>query len=224
MSSNDLFLKTLQDDFMAALDAFYQQDSPLHRRNVVRAFGTAVEGETYHLKQHCLARLGLSPAFYTTGEAALLQEASFYLDHAFNVVARPQFLSPPEDFVFTLKAFAKDTLPALDLRGDGPAWANFKEAFRIRNRITHPKCEADLNVSDSAFGTVQRAFLWFEKALGEVQLASGLALHDRYDEVRRQLACLGLDPGAASGAEIIPRETLQAWAQRLKSLVIPPPR
>jgi hypothetical protein len=222
MSSDGLFLKTLQDDVMAAFDAYYREDTPYHRRIVVRAFGSAVEGETHHLKQHCLSRLVSNPAFYTTGEAALLQESSFYLDKDSSVRARPQFLSAPENFHFVLKAFAKDTMPDLDIREEAAAWSNFKAAFQIRNRVTHPTTDGDLVVSNADLGSVQRAFIWFRKVLMRTQVVSGLALHDAYDKQRAKLQALGEDPGESKGPDIIPREELVAWAARLDQVVIPP--
>jgi len=135
MSAEILFLKTLQDDVMAALDAYYREDTPYNRRIVVRVFASAVEGETYHLKQHCLKRLDSKPAFYTTGEAAVLRESSYYLDKDSSILVRPQFFSTPENFHFVLKAFAKDTLPNLDIREDTAGWAKFKNAFQWRRGV-----------------------------------------------------------------------------------------
>lgn len=223
MSADSLFLKTLQDDVMAALDTYYREDTPYNRRIVVRVFASAVEGEIYHLKQHCLKRLDSNPAFYTTGEAAVLRESSYYLDKDSAVLARPQFFSTPENFHFVLKAFAKDTLPNLDIREDTAGWANFKNAFHIRNRVTHPKIDADLVISDVDLGCIQRAFLWFRKALTRTQVVSGLALHDAYEKLRSEMQLFGRDPGPSVGPCIIPHDELVQWAARLDQLEIPPP-
>ena len=222
MSAEIMFLKTLQDDVMAALDAYYREDTPYNRRVVVRVFASAVEGETYHLKQHCLKRLDSNPAFYTAGEAAVLQESSYYLDKDSTVLARPQFFSTPENFHFVLKAFAKDTLPNLDIREDTAGWAKFKNAFHIRNRVTHPKTDADLVISDADLECIQRAFLWFRKTLVRTQVVSGLALHDTYEKVRSELQLLGRDPGPSVGPRIIPREELVKWAAKLDQLETSP--
>ena len=113
--------------------------------------------------QLCRRRLAPEPALYTTGEAALLSESSFYLDQDSSVRSHPQFISAPENFHFALKAYAKDSLPDLDIRRDAAEWINFKAAFRIRNRVTNPMNEADLVVSDVDFERVRRALIWFEK-------------------------------------------------------------
>jgi hypothetical protein len=222
MSIDSFFLKTLQDDVMAALDAYYREDNSYNRRIVVRVFASAVEGEIYHLKQHCLKRLDSNTGFYTTGEAAVLRESSYYLDKDSTVLARPQFFSTPENFHFVLKAFAKDTLPNLDIRDDTAGWANFKNAFHLRNRVTHPKTEADLAISDEELGCIQRAFIWFRKVLTHTQVVSGLALHDSYEKLRYEMQQLGRDPGPSVDPCIIPRDELVQWAARLDQLEIPP--
>lgn len=222
MSADSLFLKTLQDDVMAALDAYYRERTPYSRRIVVRVFASAVEGEIYYLKQHCLKRLDSSTAFYTTGETAVLRESSYYLDKEAAVLARPQFFSPPENFHFVLKAYAKDTLPNLDIREDTVGWANFKNAFHIRNRVTHPKKDADLLISSTDLGCIQRAFLWFMKTLKRTQIMSALALHDRYEKVRSEMQLYGKDLGPADGSDIIPHDELLHWAARIDQMEIPP--
>jgi hypothetical protein len=221
MSDEGLFLRALTAEVMAALDAYYHEDTPYQRRNVARVFGSAVEGETFFLKQLCLRRLDSEPAFYSTGEAALLRESAYYLDRDSSVQALPQFLSAAENFHFALKAFVKDTLPDLDVREDTAGWGNFKNAFRIRNRVTHPTAHENLLVSDRDLGCVQRAFLWFRKTLEGTLVLSSLKLHDQYDRVRSELQLLGHDARPLD-SRVIPRQDLLAWAARLDRAVIPP--
>jgi hypothetical protein len=46
-----------------------------------------------------------NPAFYMTGEAAVLRENSDCLGRTSAILTRPQFFSTPENFHFVLKAF-----------------------------------------------------------------------------------------------------------------------
>jgi len=222
MTSNPLFLKTLQDDVMAALDAYFREDTQYNRRMIIRVFASAVEGDVYHLKDHCLNRLDSNPAFYTTGEAAVLRESSYYLDNSATVLARPQFYRTPENFHFVLKAFAKDTIPDLDIRKDTAGWTNFRNAFHIRNRVTHPKVDSDLLISDRDVGCVQRAFLWYQKVLVRTGLIGGLLLNTKYDKVRSELKSLGKDPGPSVGPNIIPSDKLIKWIEQIDKMEIPP--
>lgn len=207
---------------MAALDAYFREDNQYNRRIIVCVFARAVEGEIFHLKEHCLKRLDSNPAFYTTGEAAVLRESSYYLDKDSSVLARPQFFRTPDNFHFVLKMFAKDTIPDLDIRMDTASWANFKNAFQIRNRLTHPKTETDLLISDEDVGCVQRAFLWYRKVLMQTQLIGAIVLHEQYDKVRSQLRIFGRDPGPPGGSGIIPRDQPIEWAARIDKMEIPP--
>jgi len=222
MSVNHIFLKTLQDDVMAALDAYFRENTQYNRRMIVRVFASAVEGEISHLKEHCLKRLDSNPTFYTTGEVAVLRESNYYLDNDSSVLARPQFFRTPENFHFVLKVFAKDTIPDLDIRKDTAGWTIFKNAFQIRNRVTHPQTETDLLISNKDVGCVQRAFLWYRKVLMQTQLIGGIVLHDKYDKLRSQLQFFGKDPGSSVGPDIIPRDQLIEWAARIDKMEIPP--
>ena len=74
------------------------------------------------------------------------------------------FVQPPRiplerRVLFVIKMLAKrsgvDIVPKQE-----EGWTDMRDALRIRNRITHPKCEADLSVSEEEYNTAKNALMW----------------------------------------------------------------
>ena len=62
--------------------------------------------------------------------------------------------------LFALNMCARVTQTQIDPKRD-PGWKQFESATKIRNRITHPKNESDLNVSNDDYSTAINAIQWF---------------------------------------------------------------
>src|SRR3546814_13751112 len=58
------------------------------------------------------------------------------------------------------KKFASDCEP--DFGGAG--WSDLKDTFALRNRITHPKREIDLQISEQDVARAISAFHWFSRS------------------------------------------------------------
>ena len=51
---------------------------------------------------------------------------------------------------------------------EGAGWDAFQNAIRIRNRITHPKTDTDVTISDNDFGLVKSALNWAFDSLVDI--------------------------------------------------------
>lgn len=152
-------VKEVTDGYRATnnVDQFWARAS-------VRAFVALVEGLIYEYRV-ILLDLAAGRTFEpSTEELALLAEVSYDLDDRGAPISRPRFLSIERNLRFTYTLFARviGATVVLDLGGDG--FRQFKEAIRIRNRLTHPKGPETLAMSDGDVETVREAALWFSAA------------------------------------------------------------
>lgn len=210
-------LGALDEDVKRALREFYDNDDPYTRRAFVRVFATAVEGETYRLKRYCLTLLDDRPTLYSHAEIALLRDEAYHLRDDASATTRPRFLRMADNFHFALKAFAKDTIPNLDIRKDTKGWTTFTRAIAVRNRVTHPKTDEDVEILDADIACVQHAYLWYRKTLMRTMVQANLALHDKAERLEARLRGLGAEPLSIDPL-IIPRDELSAQLDRLDAL------
>jgi hypothetical protein len=147
-----------------------EEPSEIHRRNAVRATLAFMEGVTFALKQLVLAwlsdSLGTLPWRSLTreelGRLALLREESYDLDDKGKVAIRSARLNLSRNLRFAFDAFFEvinKTRSPID--ASTPEWNQFRDAIRIRDRLTHPKLHADITVSPEEVLLVNRVYNWF---------------------------------------------------------------
>jgi hypothetical protein len=56
----------------------------------------------------------------------------------------------------------------------GSEWQSFRRAIKIRDRITHPKSVANLNISDEDYNDVSVGFGWV--LIAHVKLLTAIAI------------------------------------------------
>jgi hypothetical protein len=134
-----------------------EYDNPTDRRALVRSVFAFVESMLFALKQEALKQ----SAIFSSAELALLREECYDLGDDGEARIRPTRLTLKGNLKFTFSSFAKAwrTINRLNLGGAG--WQDFGSAMRIRHRLMHPKCIADLHVSDEEIRAVNHAFVWF---------------------------------------------------------------
>ena len=52
---------------------------------------------------------------------------------------------------------------------DDAGWCSMAQAYRVRDRITHPKSPSDLNVTDEDMKVFVRAVKWFAETAGKIE-------------------------------------------------------
>lgn len=169
-------IRILIGDVIAARERLNMADTQTARRDVVRASLAAIEGEVWLARDHVrdtlrgfdelspLANLALSEQAYVVTENGKLleQTRSVPLPTAVRlVVAQTQIICPEL---------------AVDFAGTG--WSNFRRAVSIRNRITHPRPENDLNVSDEELHAVASGLSWLAATIEYIMASTNLALID----------------------------------------------
>ncbi len=160
----------LLDDVSATIDELMRADTQLNRRAFVRSLFALIEGGTFLLKQYALEinKMGITKkgvGHFSQAELALLQEEQYDLTDKGEVRTQQKFLRPTENVRFTFSALAKAQKLSHKPDVSGEGWQSFKKAINIRNRITHPRRESDLEITDGELKIIRKAFAWYVKNL-----------------------------------------------------------
>jgi len=57
-------------------------------------------------------------------------------------------------------------------------WTSFKEALRIRDRLTHPKKQEDLIISDNELRAVEKTAQWYKECVRHIMTPISNTLKD----------------------------------------------
>jgi len=185
---NDALTAILVADVIAAQARRRENDTSYARRDLVRTLFAAIEGIVSLYHDHVLRTLDDIGAL---DQDEKLAAASYLVtvNESGKLSKQPRFLSTRAMIRFTTR-LAKRADPAFEADfGDG-GWSNLKLAFKIRNRITHPKLTSDMEVSPSDLETCLIGFYWLlEIATGGMQ-ASNDAFQRHTQEFRDVLESL----------------------------------
>jgi hypothetical protein len=129
------------------------------RRMLVRSICAYIEGMSFALKW---IGFGLNEAAFDPGERAMIEERNYRLQDGKLKTESAKIRTEDNvryTFVVLYKALGKDWENE-PLRKD-PAWKNLDAAFKIRNRLTHPRKGSMLKVTDDELLLVGKVFDWY---------------------------------------------------------------
>jgi hypothetical protein len=147
----------LLDDAFHAAEQIDNGDNQGARRNYVRAVFAAIEGSTYGLKRMILMVWNYRQPKLEPGELEYVIETRFDKHGK----SKRYFLPFADNVRLSFDVFAKVNGLSSTADYGGNGWKSLRDAAEIRNRLTHPKCSADLEVSYEDLLTVQAASLWY---------------------------------------------------------------
>jgi hypothetical protein len=151
--------KPLMEDARRAMRGLgHRRASGYKKRMAFKAAFAAIEGMIFVRKQWALKRA--KEANYSLSELALLREESYRLNHRGDVEVVQNFLRVPENLLFAWRMARAGTRSnrQIDLGGEG--WRCLKESVKVRNRLTHPRSEKDLEVSGDEIDALLKCYVW----------------------------------------------------------------
>ena len=158
---------TMLDDMVkrsAAAEAPTTEQHAL-RRSLVRAMFASIDATIWVNKQNTLRfamgqdRLeGRSTPTFDAAEVAMLREETYDVNDRGHTKLRGARLSLCRNFKFMARTSAKVQGTSYDEAVTGRGIEVLQEAIRIRDRLTHPKVPADLEVSDRELVKVNNAW------------------------------------------------------------------
>ncbi len=153
--------ETLNADVVDCWLALRQADRQVHRRNFVRAVFAAIEGFVSVMKADVIKQCYAGRFKPSRAEAALLFEEAYEAAESGQPRVRPSFVPTQSNVRFAFAVFAKAHGLSAHADYSSRSWQAVREGIQVRNRITHPKAEADLSVSDYEIKLVDEAYAWF---------------------------------------------------------------
>jgi hypothetical protein len=153
----------LQDDVIRSQQLVEELgvDSDFGRRTLVRAVFALVEGTLSSMRVRVQGHAASGAAALSDSERLALREAAPQVDDRGEVVDRPQFVPLASAVRLTLRLYARVFGCQREPDYSGSGWQAFRSAVDIRNRLTHPRGLADLEVSDVHLVAVNAAYDWF---------------------------------------------------------------
>jgi hypothetical protein len=151
----------LMQDVETAYAKLSESDNQYNRRVYVRTLFALVEGELFNKKQLALKMFLLGRVSFTESELAIIKEEQYYLNNLGNAETRNLFLRLPENLRFTFDSYARAFTCKFKLDVKCSGWDAFLNAVKIRNRITHPKQQMNLEINDKDLYVIKTASKWY---------------------------------------------------------------
>lgn len=152
--------KTLTEDLLSILGKS-KKISQAKRRSYIRAFVSLIEFDTFSRKQLVLHLQHSGLIKFNVSEIMLLTEIQPEIDNKGDIKEKQKFIRLIDNYRFAIRMFCKATHIDFVLPTDNQGWNSFKATVELRNKITHPKNEDELNITDENMKTVLNAFKWF---------------------------------------------------------------
>lgn len=176
------FIASLIEDVIAARERLNSLHTHTARRDVVRASLAAIEGMTWVAREH--VRVALAGTEQLTPFADLaLREVSYGVTESGRIIEQTR----PLPVLTAIRLFvtqAQTICPTLSVDFSRTGWSNLRQAVDIRNRITHPKPDQELGITDGDLGAVVSAVSWLTATVEYVMASTNLALANYNDELR----------------------------------------
>lgn len=184
--ASESMIRILVNDVQAALERLQSSDTQRDRREAIRTIYAGIEGAHWIAKS---ALLDCAPSIIKLSlhEIAALKEQSYAVTERGVVKPQPKFI-PLRTSIRLACVILQRMKPDYTLELTHPAWANLQRAAETRNRITHPKTSADLQVTTEDVGEAVVAFNWVLAATIETQLVLRDCGEARNERLRKGLA------------------------------------
>jgi hypothetical protein len=164
----------LGEDLDRAVDFGKREPGQFALRTLYRTYFAFIEGVSFQLRQVSLATLK-DTDLLSDAELALLREERFQLNHKGVPETRENFQSFLPNLLFSIRCYVKNHGGTYEPDIGVAAWESMRKAVAIRDRLTHPKSEEGLHVSEDDERHLIAAAGWWKKTMVEMFAACGEA-------------------------------------------------
>jgi hypothetical protein len=128
-------------------------------RMLIRSIFATIEGLVYSMKQLAFE---VNNGVLTLDELLVCRELNFGLKDDGEVRLVPTQLRLKGNVRFAFATLAKVFHQPFTLQTGGQGWEKFGRSVDVRNRLTHPRKKADLDLSDEEIVDAVAAWTWFD--------------------------------------------------------------
>lgn len=175
------FLEILSDDVHRALQNLGSGATASDRRNVLRTIISATEGLAWTYRSHILS-IATDMGAVSKMEELAFSEFTILVNDSGKI--SKQYRNVPLIASIRLTThLAKSMAPHISVDFGTMEWENLKLAIKARNRVTHPKTNADLSVSDEDIEKAKSGFFWIAALMLDVMEGAVKAFSSYVSEV-----------------------------------------
>jgi hypothetical protein len=172
------FIQAIEGDVDIAQKCLDDQDSPYNRRAFVKNYYSFLEGLLHFLRTEVIRRVAIEPGRLTEAEIAVLKEETYEVTGSGKIQTREKFLSFEHAFRLSFRFYFSSVIDQVKIDYGGKGWPALLQGLQIRNRITHPKATAQMEISDEELAIVREAKGWADATIK--------SLFQAYIEFQRQ--------------------------------------
>lgn len=178
--SDGSFIDILLTDVNSAVRRHERTGSQSDKRDLVRTAFAAFEGVAWIFREHIVLTAD-STYGLESEERAVLDEEVHFVDASGRIQTQSKFL-PLLSMVRLTARIGERIAPDSRIDFSGPEWEKAKHAVAIRNRITHPKANSDLDLSDDDLEMCLNALFWMLEVTASAMDAANVAMIDYLGE------------------------------------------
>ncbi len=184
----DGFAGILLTDVAAVMRRYDTDQSQQVRREIIRTLFAAIEGFAWLYREHIVEAANTMESLEPKEKIAL-SELSYQVTEQGTINSQQRYISMLAAFRLITRIAARIS-PELNIRFDTGEWNQLRKAIDVRNRISHPKKRADLEIDDQDLALAQRAFLWLLDTVMSAMEVTNATLKHYNTEFRSILADL----------------------------------
>ena len=178
----DKFFVILMQDVMRSFERARADDCQASRRDLIRTMFAAIEGSVWEYREHVRSTVDtvaeISPIM-----ALALSETSYTVSETGKLTEQKRFISIIA-MIRLLTRIAEENCAGLKVDFSDVGWSSLKQGIIIRNRITHPKRQEDLNIVDDDIETSKAGFFWLLNMIVTVMAATNERASQYLDNLR----------------------------------------
>jgi hypothetical protein len=204
-SRSAAFMALLIEDVIAARERLTILHTQTARRDVVRASLAAIEGMTWLAREHVRTVLASLDRLTPVADLAM-RELTYSVSELGQPIEQVRGL-PLLRSVRLVVWQARIISPEISVDYSAGGWSDLRQAVNIRNRITHPRPDQDLSISDDDLAVVGSGTSWLLATVEYVMASTNLAFTHHSDLLRETVRRLRTgDPEALAEYHAILRE------------------
>ncbi len=175
-------------DFDRAWNLLRAERCDFTRRTFIRTTFAAIEAMVWELKQSIVIDVQAGRTECTHAELAMLRETGYALDRSGRVQGEKLRLPFMSNLKFALKTYAKRYRQTELLDFGGPGFQALDRSRQVRDRLTHPKSDEQLAVTDREVEDAYEAFQWFFQTTNGILKAEVARLEALHKQLKRETA------------------------------------
>ena len=143
-----------------------QENEQFWRRTYIRTLFSLFEGIIHMLRQ-----IATEPCYegeetgLTQYEISALKGETYKISGRGKIMTKAYYYNISKGIMLINRCLRKRKIITKKIDPHGKEWERFNHAIRIRNRITHPKKESDLFITEAEFDEFKSVAKWFIKLI-----------------------------------------------------------